>query len=221
MVQEVVYKKTKSHWDESGWNSAKPGHGTDTHSFTMPEGMKFARYSIDVEVASLASGINQESTPKPGATGEQVIRVRWWYNPFGKVRYTISAYAGDPETVVIRHGENNWAGKALIAMDLGQNVNLLGRGPVAKKLLLRLKHMSDRPVESDAHSQSGLDRISVNRGIALGLVATVKYGVIGGILLAALGEGYDISATFDPHGPLPFDDELTIGMAKGPAMPLA
>ena len=221
MIQEVVYKTTKSHWDESGWNPAKPGHGTDTHSFTMPGGMKFARYSIDVEVASLASGINPESAPKPGATGEQVIRVKWWYNPFGKVRYTISAYAGDPETVVIRHGENNWAGKALIAMELGHTINLFGHGPVAKKLFLRMKRMSDRPVESDTHSQLEPDRIGVNRSIALGLVATVKYGVIGGILLAALGDGYDISAAFDPHGALPFDDELTIGMAKGPAMPLA
>ena len=88
MAQKILYQKTRSHWDdEVDWNPAKSGQGKDTHVFTIPNEEKFARYSIGLEVASAGSGCIVEVAPDFGATGDQFVRVRWWYNPFGKIRY--------------------------------------------------------------------------------------------------------------------------------------
>jgi len=215
MAQKIVYQKTKSHWDDEGdWNPANSGQGKDTHIFTIPQGEKFARFSVDLEVASAGSGCIVESAPDTGDTGEQFMRVRWWYNPFGKIRYVLTAYTGEPETVSIYHGENNWAGKALYTVRQGLNIHLSGRGPIAKKLFSRLMRMSGKEMPHTFYAEPQAATIPVARDVALGLVATVKYGAIGGILLYAVDSGYEVRGKFDPHGVLPFDDELIIEMKK-------
>ncbi len=215
MPQTLIYEKTKSHWDDEGdWNPANSGQGKDTHAFSIPRDSRFARYSVDMEVASAGSGCIIESFPEAGAKGDQFIRVRWWYNPFGKIRYKLSVYAGDPEVVQIYHGENNWGGKTLTTIEQQQDLNLAGRGPIARKLFSRMMRMSGKPMARNFYSDPELASIGVSRDIALALVASIKYGAIGGIILFALDSGYKVKGTFDPHGILPFDDELTIEMRK-------
>lgn len=215
MAETLIFTGTKSHWDsEEEWNPAGSGQGKDTLSFTIPEGSRFARYSVEMEVASAGSGCIVESAPEQGDAGPQFIRVRWWYNPFGKIRYTVSVYAGDPETVVVYHGENNWTGKTLNAIEQGLSLNLSGRGPIAKKLFSRMMRMSGKPMPYTFYSEPELASVTVSTDISLGLVASVKYGAVGGILLFALCSGYHAGAKFNPHGMLPFDDELTIEMRK-------
>jgi hypothetical protein len=215
MAQEVIYTETKSHWDNDlDWNPGESGKGIDTHAFTLPEGMKFARYLIDVEVASLASGFNVESTPKAGATGEQQIQVRWWYNRFGKIMYTLRVYGGEPEAVTIWHGENNWVGKALDTLQQEQELRIAGRGGVARKLFGRMMHVADKELERTFYAQPKSDSVAAKQNTALGLIATVKYGAIGGTILFALDKGYEVTGHFEAGGALPFDDELTISFEK-------
>ena len=215
MAQELIYTMTKSHWDNNlDWNPAESGKGVDTHIVSLPEGTKFARYSIDVEVASLASGCNVESAPEAGATGEPRILVRWWYNPFGKISYTLHVYAGAPEPVTILYGENNWVGKALDTLRQEQEVKIAGRGHVARKLFGRMMRMAGRDLERTFYAQPKSDSVTVNQDVAFGLMATIKYGAIGGTILFGLNKGYEVTGEFDAGGPLHFDDQLTISFRK-------
>jgi hypothetical protein len=165
-------------------------------------------------VASAGSGCLVETAPDTGDTGEQFMRVRWWYNPFGKIRYTLTVYTGDTEIVSLYHGENNWAGKTLYTVRQGLDLHLTGRGPIAKKLFSRLMRMSGKEMPHTFYAEPRPATIPVLRDVALGLIATVKYGAIGGILLYAIDSGYEVRGKFDPHGVLPFDDELIIDMKK-------
>ena len=215
MTQTIIYKKTKSHWDdESEWNPSSSGQGTDTHIFTIPNGNRFARYLVDVEVASAGSGCLVETGPDVGAKGEQWIKVRWWYNPFGKIRYTLSVFTGDPEVVHVQYGESSWAGKAMSALKQGLDLDLSGRGAVAMKLFSRILRMSGKPMSRNFYTEPELSKTSATRDVALALIASIRYGVMGGLILLALDNGYIVTAKFDPHGMLPFDDELTIEMRK-------
>jgi hypothetical protein len=215
MAQELIYSETKSHWDDDmTWIPGESGKGVDTHTFTLPAGMKFARYSIDVDVASLASYYKVESAPKAGATGKQQIQVRWWYNPFGKIRYTLHVYGGEPETVTVWYGENNWVGKALNTMEQDLNLRMPGRGSVARKLYSRMMRMANKDLERNfiTHPKSG--SVAATQDTALGLIATVTYGSMGGMVLYALDKGYEVMGRFDAGGVLPFDDELTVSFTK-------
>mgnify|MGYP000203410516 CR=1 FL=1 len=220
MAQELIYSETRNHWDdESDWIPGESGKGVDTHIFTLPAGKKFARYSIDVDVASLASFYRVESAPKAGATGKQQILVGWWYNPFGKIRYTLNVYAGEPETVTIWYGENNWAGKALNTLEQDLNLRMPGRGGVARKLFGRMMHLANKDLERNfmTHPKSG--SVAATQNTALGLIASVKYGALGGMILYALDKGYEVKGQFDAGGPLPFDDELTVSFTKRKGAP--
>jgi hypothetical protein len=215
MAQEVIYTKTRSHWSEdANWNPASSGHGIDSHVFAVPDGRPFARYSIDVEVASLASGYVVESAPKTGATGEQQIKIRWWFTPFGKIRYTLSAYAGEPEMVTIWHGENNWVGKSIATLRQEQNLTISGRGSVARRLFGRMNRITGNPMSYNFYSKPQAGQVEVTLQMALHFISTIKYGSIGGIIIMAMKEGYEVSANFDPCGPLPFDDLLTITLTR-------
>jgi len=176
--------------------------------------MKFARYLIDVDVASLASGYNVESSPKAGATGEQKIQVRWWYNPFGKIRYILHVYGGESEVVTVWHGENNWVGKALNTLQQGQDLQMPGRGSVAKKLFGRMMRIAGNELEHNFFAQPKSGSVMADEVVALGLMTTVKYGAIGGTILFALDKGYKVTGHFDAGGALPFDDQLTLSFEK-------
>ena len=215
MAQELIYSGIKSHYDkEADWNPAKSAAGMDTHLFTVPGNSRYARFSVDVEVASLASGYSVESAPEAGATGEQMIRVRWWYNSFGKIRYVLKVFAGEPETVTIWHGDNNWTANAIHSLQQGLDLTVAGRGRVAKKLFSRIRRMSPDTTEFHFNKAKGIHRTSVVENTALFLISTIKYGAIGGIILHALSRGYSISAEFNAGGPFPFDDLLKIDMTR-------
>jgi hypothetical protein len=218
MPQTLIFNQTKSHWydwyDEGEWEFASSDQGTDTFVFTIPEGSRFARYSVDLKVASAGSGCIVEYQPDPGDRGRQIVRTRWWYNPFGKIRYTISVYAGDPEIVPIYHGENNWTGKVVNTIQQEQDIDLSERGRIAKKLFSRMMRMSGKPIPHHFYSKPERASLSVSSDITLGLIASEKYGAIGGILLFALNSGYSVSAKFHPHGVFPFRNELVIEMRK-------
>jgi hypothetical protein len=214
MAQEIIYTQTKSHWDSANWNSVGSGEGFDSHIFTVPEGMKFARYSLDVDIASMASSMTAADAPKIGATGEQSISIRWWYNSFGKIKYTVTVYAGDPEPVPIWHNENNWAGKSMSAIKQGLDIDLMGRGPSAKKLFARLKRFSGNPFEYRFDSPGKLEPVNITPEIPLGLIATLKYGTVGAIMLHALHQGYTVTGKFSAGGALPFDDVIKMEIRK-------
>ena len=56
--------------------------------------------------------------------------------------------------------------------------------------------------------------MAATQDTALGLIATVKYGAMGGMILYALDKGYEVLGQFDAGGALPFDDELTMSFEK-------
>ena len=59
MPQTKIYSKTKSHWDnDNDWNPAESGQGVDIHSFNLPDGEKYVRYSVDVHTATNARSLS-------------------------------------------------------------------------------------------------------------------------------------------------------------------
>jgi hypothetical protein len=112
------------------------------------------------------------------------------------------------------HGENNWVGKALNALQQGQDLQMPGRGSVAKKLFGRMMRIAGRDLEHNFFAQPKPGSVRANEDIALGLMAAIKYGAIGGTILFALGKGYQVTGQFDAGGALPFDNQLTISFEK-------
>lgn len=215
MAQDKIYTRTKSHWDnDQDWNPAESGQGVDTHNFTVPDGKKYVRYSVNVLTATMFSGYLIEAAPRVGATGSQKVTVKWWYNPFGKIRYTLNVLAGDVEVIKIYFGENNWVGKAQNAIQQGQNFQIIVRGPDAKELFGQITRVSGRPMASNFFVEPVSDTVAITLIIVLGLMSMGAFATIAAILLYSIHEGYNAKASHKVHGPLPFDDELIIELTK-------
>jgi hypothetical protein len=215
MAQKKIYSNTKSHWDnDKDWNPAESGQGTDTHDFTVPDGQKYVRYSVDVQTNTILSGYSIESAPKAGSTGRQKIKVKWWYNPFGKIRYTLEVFAGDAEIIKITFLENNWIGKAQDAIQQGQNFQIILRGPQAKELFGEITRLSGHPMGINFFIEPVSDSVAITLIIVLGLMSIAAFATIAAILIYAIHEDYNAKASHNVHGPLPFDDELIIEVNK-------
>lgn len=217
MSEKRIYTKAISHYDnDKDWNPGESGRGTDVHTFTVPRGEKYTRYSVDVITATLMSGYEISSKPKPGAKGKQTVKVKWWYNPFGKIRYRLNVYAGNSKPLVIYFGENNWENKVKDAINQGLKFTICLRGPKAKDLagLLNIplpREIMDDP-NSDTDTVRSRDAGTVTLGVTalLAVVAIAAFATIGGVLIYAINNGYEARARHRLNGPLPFDDELLI-----------
>jgi len=77
-----------------------------------------------------------------------------------------------------------------------------------------MMRMANKDLERNfiTHPKSG--SVAATQDTALGLIATVTYGAMGGMILYALDKGYEAMAHFDSRGALPFDDQLTISFEK-------
>jgi hypothetical protein len=99
-------------------------------------------------------------------------------------------------------------------MEQDLNLRMPGRGSVARKLYSRMMRMANKDLERNfiTHPKSG--SVAATQDTALGLIATVTYGSMGGMVLYALDKGYEVMGRFDAGGVLPFDDELTVSFTK-------
>lgn len=77
-----------------------------------------------------------------------------------------------------------------------------------------MMRMAGKDLERTFYTQPKPDSVTVKQDTAPGLMATVKYGAIGGTILFALDKGYEVTGHFEAGGPLPFDDQLTISFAR-------
>lgn len=178
----------------------------DTHNFTVPVGQKYVRYAVNVDKATNFSGYSIKSAPSVGDTGSQRVLVKWWYNPFGKIRYTLDVYSGDVEIITICFGENNWVGKAQNAIQENQNFKIVMRGPQEKELSENINAVSGvvEPVSTTV----------ITLAIVLGFMSIAAFATMAAVLIYAIHEGYNAKATHKVNGPNPLDDELTIEVTK-------
>jgi len=58
------------------------------------------------------------------------------------------------------------------------------------------------------------DVVMITIVVVLGIMAISGFATIAGILMYAMHNGYNAKAVHRTHGPLPFDDELSIVVTK-------
>src|SRR5262245_32320370 len=99
MPETIILNTLKTHFDNDGDLLPEFASGTDTFSFTVPPRMRYDRYEIrKVEGTSLFAGVNVTAHPSANATGQQTLKVKWQYEPLGKIRYAIKVFAEAVDT---------------------------------------------------------------------------------------------------------------------------
>ncbi len=88
-ITKKILDKTKSHY--TGFIIGKKGD--DYFEFNIPEGYQYHKTVYKELDSTMNSHARVEKKPSVGQTGRGLIKVHWWYNAFGKIRYNIKAYA--------------------------------------------------------------------------------------------------------------------------------
>jgi|688.fasta_scaffold290019_2 hypothetical protein len=221
MAEQEIFGQFKSHWDDDNdWNPGETGSGEDTHTFTVPAGKHFTRYHLSIEANTMGSSASVVAAPQAGATGQQTAKVSWHYNPFGKIAYTLRAYADDqaapPPVVDIWVDTPNWERTAFDSIRQRKKVRLLLRGPNAKKfieLIRAAKGLLPLPPTEQRYSIQfavAWDDVLIAAIVAAAVVAVVTLIVILVICVYAMDRNYYVKIDYDRKGPYPFDDSLEI-----------
>ncbi|MEB4591935.1 hypothetical protein VSS37_13160 [Candidatus Thiothrix sp. Deng01] len=230
MAQQLIYKKTKSHSDGDDDWIPDSAQGTDKHKFTIPADTKYVRYAISA--SENLGGYEVKSSPKRGATGDQNVNVKWWFLPFGNIKYTLRVYTGNVEIIPIEVGSNNWIGQALDAIKQGDNFKLILGGHDARNLFSTIKRLAnDRfipladasTVEADdmpgaesspaAPIEPMVEPITITIAIVLAIISIAAFATIAAIFIEAIHNGYNANAKHKA-GATPLSDELEISVVK-------
>jgi len=89
MISKKILDKTKSHY--TGFIVGKKGD--DFFEFNIPDGYQYQKTVYKELESTMRSHARVDQKPNVGQTGRGLIKVHWWYNAFGKIRYNIKAYA--------------------------------------------------------------------------------------------------------------------------------
>lgn len=98
-----ILKKTKSHYSTLGRK------GNDEFDVAIPRGYQFDSAELKILEKHSGGGARFVKKPGKGQTGQGKIKVHWWYDAFGKIRYQVIANAvpipvgavSQPETKII------------------------------------------------------------------------------------------------------------------------
>jgi len=89
ITTKKILDKIKSHY--TGFIIGKKGD--DYFEFNIPEGYQYHKTVYKELDSTMNSHARVEQKPSVGQTGRGLIKVHWWYNAFGKIRYNIQAFA--------------------------------------------------------------------------------------------------------------------------------
>lgn len=203
--ERVVYEATREHADPPNFpiNLPEPGNGRDAHRFSVPDGLKFSRWEVEVRASSAGAGYRVEQPPPRGARGRQSLGVAWWYPPYGRMRYRLRAYAspgGDGDAPPVVFDSPGWVERATDQVTQGLPVELTVRGEKARLLHGALR----RQRQPEARQQSGGTDIPVASFevatviiIVAVIAAVIALGMLtfGALLKMAMEKGYDVKDT--------------------------
>lgn len=104
-MDRTILDDSKSHYTSGPFGSK----GDDSFDFNIPSGYQYKGEILTILEAHSGGGARIDQKPSVDQTGSGRIRVHWWYNGFGKIRYNINAQANEipgntnppPETIYI------------------------------------------------------------------------------------------------------------------------
>ncbi len=216
--RQLVPAQIRSHANSNDWNPL-PGEGTDTISFTLPPNRNFTRYSVDLLTPPVLTGYEVISAPKPGATGQQRIRVKWYHAPFNKVSYRVHIYHGKRGPVEIIVDSPDWLNRVRDAIEQELEIRLIVRGIQARDLYRQILLLSpedlfvpadlfyepepsgngavaeqeDAGTELDAPlAEPATATVTITMTVVVGLVVIAFFATIAGVLMMAMHKGYKV-----------------------------
>jgi len=216
MPEQQIYSNTRSHWDNDGDpNPAEAGSGHDEHVFTIPSGEKFSRYELQINANTAFSSASVVQAPSADATGQQKIKVKWAFNPFGKIAYTLKVFSGAAvEPVEIHFGTPNAPQQAFDLIQQKKPLRLVVSGPDALALtdvFRKARNLGPlTPAQNSYSAAIGTGEVMLAAVICATIVAVVTLLVIVTICVVAIHYNYKVAIDYSRNGPLPFDDRLTI-----------
>jgi N-acetylmuramoyl-L-alanine amidase len=205
--EKLVDETAKEHSDPKNFpiDLPEPGKGTDTIKFTIPKGMKFSRWEVEVLAMSTGAGYKVPDAPKLGAEGSHKISVDWWYLPYGKFNYKLKIYAspdGSSSGGKIMFDSAGWMEKAKDQITQGVPLKLGVKGEKAKQIYEAMQKHQDAQTKP-----AGLDDVSVAMepititvvilvGIVIfGILVVLGMLTLGAIIKMALDKGYNVKDT--------------------------
>lgn len=82
-----VLNKTKSHYSVLGKK------GDDEFNVEIPDGFQFDATQLKILEKKSGGGARIQKQPTRGQTGQGKVKIHWWYNGMGKIRYRATADA--------------------------------------------------------------------------------------------------------------------------------
>ena len=226
MSETQIFHDSHSHYQDPPPSVIPPrvpntGAGDDVLHISVPPGKFFSRYDLHIDASTPGSSASVTSAPAAGATGAHDIKVHWGYGLFGKIAYTLTAYATDHAvrpTISVNVGDSSWQQRAFDAIRQKAGLRLHLRGPDALTLFNALRHARGHgpvgPGLPGTYQVVVIDDIAVADIVAicliLAVVAVVALLVIGVICVVAIESHYHVNAKLVSKGPLPWDQELVI-----------
>jgi hypothetical protein len=240
MSEQQVFSTIKTHTDNDGDIVPEFGSGTDTIAFTIPSGKQFKRYSIQkLPGTSLFAGYEVTDSPGAKAKGAQKIKVKWNYEMFGKIRYSLRVFADSPgvaaEDLQIDITDTDVVEQALQAIQQDLDFRIIVSGKSAGEMWNAIKRQIPhatastaqpvqpntapvislaQPVQPGPAFLTGIEEVALGIGIIAGIVAVAGLATIVSIALVAISNGYNVVARHRARGPSPFDNELEIIVTK-------
>jgi N-acetylmuramoyl-L-alanine amidase len=207
--ETLVYDQEKDHADPPNFpiNFPEPGKGDDRHVFTIPDGLRFTRWDVEVLQSSPFAGYNVAVMPAPGAEGRQQIRVSWWYPMYGRMRYRLRVYASATGEVgagaPIVYEAPGWQEQVNNRLTQGLPVEVALRGDRAKLVYdtVRTAHPEAISAPVAAALIAGVDDAIIIAVIGLAIVIVISIvialgmAVLGYTLTQAMNNGYDVKDT--------------------------
>lgn len=197
--QTEILNQQREYTDPSNFpvNLPEPGGSVDQFELVIPQGLQFSYVDIKfVELSPLAKAEIIQS-PQQGATGRQVIKVRWTHPPYGKITYLLRAYAsldGQPEKVRVLNDSPGFDLRTKTLVKQNVPVEYIIRGNKAKLLDEAMRQLK-REDGSPATQTQAIITTAVVIALIVAAVVVVGMLVLYGILHEAMERGYDVKDT--------------------------
>lgn len=175
--------------------------GTEQFEITVPEGMQLSLVDLALEHSVPTAMAELVDPPGRGATGRQVVRVRWSHPvPLGRIDYRVTAYAspqGRPPPVLVPIGEPGVEHRLRRLVEQDAPVDLAVTGQLAQafhdQILARGGRILPLASPMDGGVISGPTAVVI---IGLAVIAAIcialGMAVIAAVIFFAISKGYNI-----------------------------
>lgn len=217
-TEQEIYAKFQSHFDDDGnFHPDEFALGEDVHRLEVPDGKQFSRYELEIHTDTMGSTASVTQAPGTGATGRQQLKVKWLYGSFGKLAYTVRAFASaDPfadQPVAVLVPKPQWEHNALDLIRQGKFVRLVLQGPDALVLVNTLRREQGEqplPRSQATHAAPVPQQTWTDAIVVLSAAAKLVPLAVSAIACAVGQYSYRTEIRFDRKGLLPFDDHLEV-----------